>query len=615
MEEGLNFGRAAESLLDAAVSRRALLRRTAFGFGFSVVAGLLAACGGATTTSTPTSATSGGATSTTSTTGGTTASPAAQGTTASPAAAGSAGTPAAAATGAFKFEPAAHTGGQIIEASTGDAKTANPILSTDTTSGRIIRMMFNQVVTPDVQTTSPAPELASKWDISSDGLTYTFTMQSGVKWHDGQPFSANDVKFTYTLMLNPASKSPRTSVLKDRIKSIDSPDDATVTFTLSKPASSFLASNMVYGIIPQHILGSVDPGALAQHDFSTGKKGVTIGTGPFMFDSWTKDDHVQMVKNPSYWKGTVNLDRYILKVVPDATAASQQLKTGESDWLQVVDPSALADLQKQSNLNVAVYDTFSFTFYTYQLDASKTPLFQDKAVRQALLYALDRQAMVDAIYFGQALVAVGTMPKLSWAYDPSAITNKYPYDLNKAKQLLDQAGWKAGSDGILAKNGQKLSFTGYTSSVSNTFEQLMTVFQQSWKKIGVDCTPKFEEWNAFLDRITGTHTFDIFLVGFVWGVDPDQTTMWDSTAFTGGFNMGKFSNAQVDQYLQQGLATTDQKQRTQIYAQMQNVLMDELPEAILFFPKGITAVNKRIHNMFPNAIDIPFDAEKWWVDA
>ncbi|HET9016972.1 MAG TPA: peptide-binding protein [Thermomicrobiaceae bacterium] len=611
MDEGLSPKRAVESLLDAGLSRRALLRRSAFGLGLTVVGGLLAACGGSTASPTTSTTSSGGSTATTSSSGGA-STPAAAGTGPTATTGSAVATPGGVAESAFKIEPAAKKGGQIIEASTSDAKTANPILSTDTTSGRIIRLMFNIMVTPDPQTTSPAPELASKWDISSDGLTYTFTLQSGVKWHDGQPLTSADVKFTYDTMLNPKSNSPRTSVLADRIKSIATPDDTTAVFTLKKPASPFLLSNM-YGIIPQHILSSVDPAQLAQNPFSTGKKGVTVGTGPFMFDSWVKNDHVQMVKNPNYWRGAPNIDTYILKIVPNTTAANQQLKTGEVDWLQVVDPSAMADLQKQSNLNVAVYDTFSFTFYTYQLDASKTTLFQDKAVRQALLYALDRQAMVQAIYFGQALVAVGTMPKLSWAYDPSAITNKYPFDLNKAKQLLSDAGWKAGPDGILAKNGQKLKFTGYSSSASNTFEQLMTVFQQSWKQIGVDCTPNFEEWNAFLNRITGTHDFDIFLVGFVWGVDPDQTTMWDSTAYKGGFNMGKYSNAQVDQLLAQGLATTDQKQRTQIYAQMQNILMDDLPEAILFFPKGITAVNKRVHNLIPNAVDIPFDAEKWWV--
>ena len=236
-------------------------------------------------------------------------------------------------------------------------------------------------------------------------------------------------------------------------------------------------------------------------------------------------------------------------------------------------------------------------------------------MRQALFYALDRKAMIDAIRFGIGTVAVGTMPVLSWAYNPDGITNKYEYSEDKANQVLDQAGWTKGSDGIRAKDGQKLSFTMYTNSGNDVRQQYLTVMQQQWKKIGVDMTPKTEEWNAFLDRITGTKDFDVFLVGFSWNTDPDQTTMWATDSYTGGFNMNKYSNPKVDDLLKQGLATTDQAKRKDIYTQMQNILLDDMPSAITDFPKGIYGVNNRTHNYFPNAVDIPFNAHLWWVDA
>ncbi|MBX6343310.1 MAG: ABC transporter substrate-binding protein, partial [Thermomicrobiaceae bacterium] len=251
--------------------------------------------------------------------------------------------------------------------------------------------------------------------------------------------TANDVKFTYDLFMNKATKSPRTSEMTERIKTVEVVDDHTVKFTLNAPAAPFLVDQMVYGIVPQHVLKDVDPAKLAQDPFSTGQKGRTIGTGPFMFEEWVKDDHLTLAKNPKYWQGEPNLDRYVYKVVPDANVVAQQLKTGEIDY-GAIEPSQVEDIRSQPGVNVVVYDTFSFTFYAYQLDPAKSQLFQEKEVRQALLYALDRESMIKAIRLGYGKVAVGTMPVLSWAYNPDAIKNKYEYNPDKAKQLLDQAG-------------------------------------------------------------------------------------------------------------------------------------------------------------------------------
>ncbi|HET8626794.1 MAG TPA: ABC transporter substrate-binding protein, partial [Thermomicrobiales bacterium] len=248
-----------------------------------------------------------------------------------------------------------------------------------------------------------------------------------------------------------------------------------------------------------------------------------------------------------------------------------------------------------------------------QMNPQKSPFFLDKRVRQALAYAIDREAMIKAIYFNLGTVAIGTEPVLSWAYAPDQITAKYPYDITKANQLLDQAGWAKGPDGIRAKGGKKLSFTLWTGNASKAFVQDVTAMQQMWKAIGVDATPKTEEWNAFLTRLTDTHDFDIFLVGFSWGTDPDQSTMWTTDAQTGGFNMNKYSNKQVDQLLAQGLTTLDQAKRKQLYIQMQNIIADELPNFILFFTQATAAVDKRVHNLLPNAINIRWNAHTWWV--
>ncbi|HEU5424996.1 MAG TPA: ABC transporter substrate-binding protein, partial [Nitrolancea sp.] len=510
--------------------------------------------------------------------------------------------------------PAKHKGGQVVYGSSADAQTANPVLSHDTASGAIINLMFQGVVQTSPEDGSPAPSLAKSWDISQDGITYTFTLNDGIKWHDGQPFSADDVKFTYDLFLNPEANSPRTSTLAERIAKVETNDPAHVTVTLKTPNSSFLVSNMAYGVVPQHILKDVQPKDIAQHDFSTGKKGVTIGTGPFMFEDWVKDDHITLVKNPSYWQGEPNLEKWIYKVVPNTTVSVQQLKTGELDYASI-EPSDIDDMKKQDNVTVHTYDTYSATFWCFQLDPSKTTVFQDKEVRQALLYALDRKAMVEAIDFGYSTVAIGTIPTISWAYNPDGIKLHYPYDMDKANQLLDQAGWAKGSDGIREKNGRKLGFKILSNSGSQPREQYTSVFQQQWKKLGVDATPELIEWNSFLDRITKQKNFDLFFEGFSWGVDPDQTAWFATSSQKGGLNRGNYSNPQVDKLLQDGLATTDQAKRKDIYTQLENIVMDDLPYVVTDFPKAAYGVNKRMHNYFPNAINSTFNAHQWWVDS
>ncbi len=608
-------------LSESKLTRRSLVRRaTVLGLTVPAVSALLAACGGSSSntpaaTTAPTTASSGGGS--TATSAATTASSptaASTATTASTATAAATASGTAAPSALGTVEPAKNKGGQVIEGTFADAKTANPILTTDTASGRIQDMMFNSVMTVSPSDVSPQGELAEKFDIASDGITYTFNLRDGVQWQDGQPFTSADVKFTYDTHMNPDSGSARTSELTERVASIDATDDKTVTVKLKEPNAAFLVSNMIYNIVPQHILKDVAPKDLAQDAFSTGQKGRTIGTGAFMFNEWVKDDHITLDKNPNYWKGAPNLDKWIYKVVPDQNTAVQQVKTGELDYASVP-ASSVQDLKSRNDLNVVTYDTFSFTFFSYQLDPAKSKLFQDKEVRQALMYALDRKSMVEAILFGYGTVAVGTMPVLSWAYNPDGITNKYPYDVKKANDLLDSAGWAKGSDGVRAKDGQKLQFDMYTNSGNDERAQYLTIMQQSWKQIGVTMTPKTEEWNAFLNRITGTKDFEVFLVGFSWDTDPDQTTMWATSSYTGGFNMNKYSNPKVDDLLKQGLATNDQSKRKDIYTQMDNILMDDIPSPITDFPKGIYAVNKRVHNLFPNAVSIPFNAEQWWVDA
>ncbi len=511
------------------------------------------------------------------------------------------------------YETPQNQGGQIIEGAFSDAETMSGIMTQDTASSRIISMITKSLIIAHPSTTEPEPELAESWDITDDGLEYTFNLREDVTWHDGEQLTAEDVVFTFETHLDPDTGSPRTAQLSARIDTIEALDDYTVQFTLNMPAAPFLLQDMVNYIVPEHILGDVAPADHASHPYSTGEQGVTIGCGPFQFEEWVSGDHVTLVKYEDYYRGEPNTDRWIRRIVPDQTVLAQQIGTGEVDY-GAVQESDYENLDQQEDIDVTVFDTFNFTFYAYQLNPERSELFQEPEVRQALVYGLDRQAMVEAIRFGFGEVARGSMPVASWAYDPDALDRDYEFDPDRAREMLDEAGWVEGDDGIRERNGERFSFEIYTNAGNEIREQYIAIMQEQWREIGVECIPQTEEWSAFLDRITGTRDFDMFLVGFSWSVDPHQEAMWHTDSAEGGFNMNEYSNPEVDDLLAQGLETTDQDERREIYTEMQNILLEDVPSVILDFPQGIYGVNQRCHNVFPNDVAFTVNAHEWWVD-
>ncbi len=607
------------------LSRRDLLRLLVAGAGTATIASIVAACGGTPPTPTPlatATAISGQAT-TVPTATGRAASPAS-----GPAVAGSpvrAGSPAASPVAAAAGYPAGgkystleaigRRGGHITEVGFAEANTFNPIMSTDQASGPRIAMIFNSLLGVNPDSGLPFPDLAvdvptkQNGGISADGLTYTFKLRQGIKWHDGQPLTARDIAFTYETVTKKDLGSGRTGEASARIDSVATPDASTVVIKLKKVIANFLTLNM-YGIVPEHILKDVPVDRIKSHPFSVGDPKATIGTGPFKFQEFVRDDHLTLVKNREYFRGEPALDEYIFKVVKDSNVVVTQLKSGEADYGAITE-TFYDELGRLPNLRVDAYDLFSFDLILFQLDPAKTTLFQDKRVRQGLAYALDREGMVKAIRFGRGQVAHGTMPPPSWAYAPDRITIKYTYDPRKAEQLLDEAGWTKGADGVRARGGQQMRFDLWLQAGRKDHEQFATAMQQQWKQIGVEANLKAEERTSFLTRIIETHDLDMSLNNFSYTVDPDQSTAWKTNAYV---NVGRYSNPRVDALLDQALSELDQDKRKELYLEMQNILADELPALLLDFPQGLQVVNKRVHNLRPNAVSVRWNPQTWWVD-
>jgi peptide/nickel transport system substrate-binding protein len=486
-------------------------------------------------------------------------------------------------------------GGKLIEGQISDMATFNTLNSGDTTSTQMITLTFDGLLGATANGDN-IPALASALPtVSSDSLTITFKLKPNLKFSDGHPLTAEDVVFTYGLMFLPETKdfvSRYRADLEGYLQSVTAPDPQTVVFKFSNVQAGFIDSHCRRGILPKHILGTVAPKALNTHDFFSGP---TVTNGVFKFVRWDKGQQVVLARNDNFWGGPSNLDQYILKVVTDAVVLAQQLKTGEVDVGQP-DASQFDNLKTVTTIDALAHTNPGWVHYQYNLDPTRAPykLFGDKNVRKALHMALDRPAMARVAYYGQATPADSVEPPTTWAYNPN-VTPKYKYDKAAAEKLLDDAGWVKGSDGIRAKGGVRLSFELNTNSGNKVRESLM---QQQWKEIGVEATPRPIAFQTLVTQIRATHTFQVLLIGIAFSdTDPDLTSNFTSKGIgSGGLNGMQYKNAEVDRLMAEALKTTDRAKRKPLYFQIQDILADELPAPILFYPKYLWGINKRVKN-------------------
>jgi peptide/nickel transport system substrate-binding protein len=485
-------------------------------------------------------------------------------------------------------------GGHLTEGTISDIKTLNPVLTSDTASSEVIGLLYDALLGSKANG-DLYPLLAKELPkASSDGLTYTITLRDNIKWTDGSAITADDVKFTYDLMFDPQYtdvNSPRRGDLETYVQKIEVKDPKTIVFTLKKVYAPFAPAQLQYGILPKKAWGSLAAKEVNTTDMNTAP---TVTSGMFKFGKWDKGQQVTLNRNEGYWQGAPYLDTFIYKVVADSVAIGNQLKTGEIDFGSV-DPSQLSNLQGNPDISIVTFPVAIFTFYAYNQNsgAKVATMFSDKAVRQALLYGLDRQGMADSLYFKQAVVATSSMPPVSWAYNKDS-KPQYPHDAAKANSMLDAAGWAKGADGIRAKGGQKLSFTMITNAGNKVRENSLVAMQDAWKQIGVDATPKLITFPQLVAQITNERSYDVFLVGFSWTQDPDQSALWHSrNTAPGGFNGFGYKSSAMDQALDDAVGTLDQAKRKQLYFKVQDTLNDEVPAPILVFNKGIWGIVKR----------------------
>jgi len=527
------------------------------------------------------------------------------------------------------FKAPEKTGGTVImgEIASSNLSTYNIMLAADNPTNPVLGLAYESLVGSSPIDGQYVPALADYWEISADGKTYTYHLNQEAKWHDGQPFTADDVIFSLAAQANPDVGSSYTAAFNQAVASYSKIDDHTVQVV----ATDVLAPVVFFGqsycpIIAKHVWENVAPKDWAADPGSNGSDpSRVVGTGPFVFKEVNEGEGTStFTRNPSYYDQTFLaaagvsgqqvpfFDTYVFSTWPDETAAVEALRAGNIDFYEAVPPADVASLQDPSSgTDVKLYDTFDFSFYGYNLDPTKTPLFQDVKVRQALLYALDRQSIVDNIILGFATVAQGSQPTLSIAYKPDQIKTHYDFNVDTAKKLLSDAGWAdSDGDGVLDKDGNKLSFKVMYGSGSATSDQIVAFVQDSWKSIGVDAQPDPVDFSkVLLPAIEETFDYEMVFLGFTWDVTGDQSAMFGTNSYgQGGFNFMKYSNPEADKLMTQANVELDEAKRVDDLVEANNLINEDLPIAVLYFRKQRTGYQTRVQNFAPNSLG----GLLWW---
>lgn len=454
----------------------------------------------------------------------------------------------------------------------GEVSVINPILSTDTVSSAVEGVIFSGMITFNEQL-EPVPDLATDWDVSKDGKTWAFHLRHDVKWHDGVPFTADDVVFTFNSILNPKVNSVRRSdyIIDGQPILFKALDKYTVQAILPKPFAPFLI-HAAMSIIPKHLLAGQD---INTADFNRHP----VGTGPFIFKEWKSGDHVTVERNPNYYLGRPLLKEINYKIIPDENSALVALEAGEIDEAGIP-AKDYTRMKSVKGINVYESDVLLYTYLGFNL---ANPKFADKRVRQALAYATDKKQLVGLILRGLGSPAYAPSAPVSWAY--SNDVPKYPYDPEKAKKLLKEAGVK------------DLEFTILVNQGNKEREKAAVILQQQYKKVGVKVNVRVLEWSALLKIVNANKDpkdFEAVIMGWSLGLDPDAYSIWHSSQYPRGFNFIKYKNPEVDKLLEQGRATTARVERKKIYARLWKTIAEDQPYIFLWYPKEISGVSDKV---------------------
>jgi peptide/nickel transport system substrate-binding protein len=448
----------------------------------------------------------------------------------------------------------------------------DPRVGVDAQSERIDNLIFDDLLSRG-DNLDVAPGLAERWEIP-DPLTYIFHLHHGVTFHDGRPLTSRDVKWTFDSLIQGKVRSTKAAVYRF-VDHIDAPDDYTVIFHMKESSATLLwnLSDGAIGIVP---FGSGNE--VAAHP---------MGSGPFKFVSAETDKEVVLERNDNYWSDKARLARVRFAVVPDATTRALELRKGSGDaTINALTPDTVLTLQLDPSLAVERAPGTVLAYMGFNL---RDPILRDVRVRQAIACALDRKPMIEYLWRGEAQPARSILPPQSWAYDGDVPV--YDHDPEKARQLLDSAGYPA-------VNGVRFHITMKTSTDENT-RLMVAVMQQQLREVGIVLDIRTFEFATFFADVTHG-AFQLYSLRWIGGnEDPDifEYAFHSAKFPPNGANRGYYSNAKVDALIDEARREVDQNKRKTAYAELQRILAEQLPYIDLWYLDNVLVHNKRVRNL------------------
>jgi peptide/nickel transport system substrate-binding protein len=478
-------------------------------------------------------------------------------------------------------------GGTYVEGVMGNPQAINPIFAqANPVDQDLVALIFEGLTRFDEHGTV-VPPLAESWSISPEGTAYTFHLRQDVIWHDGAPFTADDVVLTINAMQSPDFQGA--SFLADmwRTVVVEPLDTYTVRFTLREPFAPFLDYTTI-GILPAHVLAGVSVQAMAESKFNVSP----IGTGPFKVDE-VSAERIVLVANPTHYRSRPYLDRIEFQFYPDHDSVYEARKRGEVDGIARVLPEHLGAIGQDRSLTLYTAPLSGYNMVFLNLDRG---IFQEQAVRQAMMYALDRQKMVDSILGGQGVVVHSPILPNSWAYDTEV--PRYDHDLKKAIQLLEDAGWyDDDKNGVRERGPLTLEFSLITNQDDPVRVALIYEISRQLAEVGIRAVPETVPWDELVGDKLRLRRFDALLSGWQnLPPDPDPYPYWHSSqANENGLNFASYINPQMDALLEEARFTTDTQRRMELYLRFQEMFASEVPSLLLYQPVYNYAVDSSVN--------------------
>ncbi len=467
----------------------------------------------------------------------------------------------------------------------------NPLLATDSASSEVAAYIFNGLVKFDKNGTIVG-DLAEKFFFENN-TTLIFELRKGVKWHDGEPFGADDVVYTYSLMHSPKLVTPYKDAFK-YVKAVEKLDETHLKVTYTQPYFKALSIWMT-GILPSHLWSKVeDP-------MTTPLNKLPVGTGPYKLTKPFKvNERIVLEGNPDYFIHPPYIEKINLHYIGDPstqfiTLKAKELDIGGLDPLQV---ERQLDAGFKSYYQLIEQPSHSYTYMGFNL---RKKVFQDRRVREAIAYAIDREEIIDLLFFSHGMVCHGPFMPGSDVYP--ADLKPHPYDPEKSKSLLHELGY--GPD-------HPLQFEVVTNTGNDTRIYAAQIIQHQLRKAGIEMKIRTMEWQAFLNTVVMPHQFEAVLMGWSLSLTPDAYSIWHSDGDRkGGFNFIGYHNPEVDRLIVESEKIIDPRQFAINYQKLFKKIVEDYPYIFLYIPNSITAVNKQIKGIEPSIIGIDHNQIDW----